>query len=359
MSLCVRACPRYGAAVQRTVGVFVLGQLLLAALPYAAAQARTQTVVFIAPPELAADTIDALDEAVSAHVSLLGARLVFLGTGERGAGLEERMAQAGEQARAHDAVGSFWIDVRPSGRWFLYIMDRSGAHVVVRPLSDSSASVEARIEAAAVIVVSATDALLKQESLEARLSVPEAHEAVPAESELRLELTYTGTMFSPSVPWIHGVSIGASWLWPSGPYLGLSYTWSPPIHVEDTSETKFQITRYPLALHGGARRHVGAGFEVGGEVALGIEVRSRHTYFSILELDETPDTTRVVYFAGLRGVVSWRATSWLAILARVSPELVFNSFDYVKQDESGKPERVYLSPYELRFTAQFGLAIIR
>jgi hypothetical protein len=44
----------------------------------------------------------------------------------------------------------------------------------------------------------------------------------------------------------------------------------------------------------------------------------------------------------------------------VSPELTLNSFDYLKQpSDPGKSPLRYLSPYELRFTAQLGLAIIR
>ncbi|HKU40606.1 MAG TPA: hypothetical protein VJR89_20740 [Polyangiales bacterium] len=341
--------------MQRAVGVFVLSQLALAALPYAAAAA--QTVVFIAPPQLSSEIIESLDEAVSAHVSLLGAKLVFLTADEQNSGLEERMSQAGAQARAHDAVGVFWIEVRPSGRWFLYIMDRAGAHVVVRPLSGEEASVDARIEAAAVIAGSAADALLKQQSLEARLGVPER--SPPPESELRLELAYSGTLFSPNVGWLNGVSVGAGWYWASGPYLGLGYTWGPPIRIEDP-ETIFEVSRHPLSLHGGARLQAGGGFEVGGEVALGIEFRARETLWSIEQLTELSSTTRVVYFAGLRGVVTWRATGWLAILLRVSPELVFNSFDYEKLAESeNSVARVYLSPYALRFSAQLGLAVIR
>lgn len=346
-------------AVQRAAGVFVLGQILLAALPLPLAHAQRQAVVFIAPPQVPEETIQALDEAVAAHVSLLGVDLVFLTAERLDAGLEERMTLAEAQAQNHDAIGVFWIDVRPSGRWFLYIMDRSGAHVVVRPLSTSDASVDAAIETAAVIAGSATDALLKQQSVEARLTQPEKRKPERRDSELRLELAYSGTIFSPSVPWVHGLAMGGSWLWASGPYVGLSYTWSPPVVVE-RPEARFQVTRYPILLHGGARVRVLDALEVGGELALGIELRARETTFADAPLGEVSSQTRPVYVASLRGVIEFRITEWLAILARVCPELVINSFDYLKKTEPGDPEvTVYLSPYELRFTAQLGLAIVR
>ena len=347
-------------AVQRAAGVFLLSQILLAALPRPLAHAQRQSVVFIAPHQLPQDTIDALDEAVSAHVSLLGVHLVFLTAEDAEAGLEERMTQAEAQANAHEAVGVFWIDVRPSGRWFLYIMDRNGAHVVVRPLSTGEASVDAAIETAAVIAGSATDALIKQQSVEARLAAPEPREPVERDSELRLELAYSGTVFSPSWPWVHGLAMGAAWLWPSGPYLGVSYIWSPPIVVKD-QDAIFQVTRYPISLLGGARLPIVKGLEIGGELALGIEVRARDTTYSDPMLNAVESQTRVVYLASLRGVIEYRLLDWLAILARVSPEFVFNSFDYKKRgiDPGNLELTTYLSPYELRFTAQLGLAIIR
>ncbi len=318
-------------------------------------------IVFIAPPGLASELTNALDEAVSAQVSLVGARLVFLTAADDDAGLEERMSQAERLAEEHDAAGVFWIDARPSRRWFLYIMDRSGAHVVVRPLSVEGASMDAAIEAAAVIAGSATDALIKQQSVETRLQqpLPPPPPAAPPSEALRLDVGYSATIFAPSTGWIHGLVVGASWLWPSGPYVGLNYTWSPPVQYSD-EETSFELARYPLWLYGGVRIEALRGLEVGGELALGLEVRTRTTTWRIPGLASTDSTTRGTYLTSVRLAVSYRITEWLSILGRASPELVLNNFDYKKQPrEAGNPELTYLSPYQLRFTAQIGLAIIR
>jgi len=351
--------------VRRALGFFVIAQVLLAGVLGRCAQAQTQaknqSIVFIAPPGLEPDTLGSLEEAIAAQVSLVGAELVFLTANEAEAGLEERMSQAEELANKHDAAGVFWIDARPSGRWFLYIMDRTGAHIVVRPLSVENTSMDVAIEAAAVIAGSASDALLKQQSIEVRLG-PSRPAAAPS-SELRLEVGYAGTVFAPREPWLHGLWIGASWLWPSGPYVGISYIWSPPLRIVD--EVNFELTRYPVAVHGGARLKFGRAVQVGGELALGIEVRARTTTETIAELQSKDSSSRSVVFAGLRFVGEWRVTEWLGILARVSPEFLLNTFDYVKELQDpemlgpGKPGLVYLSPYELRFTAQVGIAIVR
>jgi hypothetical protein len=321
-----------------------------------AAQSRDEAIVFISPPGLSHDLTTALDEAVSAQVSLVGARLVFLIADDDDAGLEERMTQADALAKEHHAVGVFWIDARPSRRWFLYIMDRSGAHVVVRPLSVEGASMDAAIEAAALIAGSASDALLKQQSIEVRLAQPPA--APPEEPALQLEVGYSATDFAPSVPIIHGIWVGAFWLLPTGPYFGLSYVWNPPIRV--VKDISMQLTRYPIWLHGGMRWKVWKGLELGGEAAVSLEMRTRTTTSAILELRESDAKTRATYLASLRFVAEYRIFDWLAVVGRLSPEFTLNAFDYKKhQINPGIPELIYLSPYRLRLTAQIGVAIIR
>jgi hypothetical protein len=337
----------------------VVAQVLLSGMVLEAAHAqdRDEAIVFISPPGLSHDLTSALDEAVSAQVSLVGARLVFLIAADDDAGLEERMTQAEALAKEHHAVGVFWIDARPSRRWFLYIMDRGGSHVVVRPLSVEGASMDAAIEAAALIAGSASDALLKQQSIEVRLAQPPAAPP-PEEAALQLEVGYSATDFAPSIPVIHGIWVGASWLLPTGPYFGLSYVWNPPIRVE--RDLSVQLTRYPIWLHGGMRWKLFEGLELGGEVGFSLEMRTRTTTSQIIPLRTLPPKTRATYLASLRFVAEYRIFDWLAVLVRLSPELSLNAFDYKKDTvDSEITELIYLSPYRLRFTAQIGVAVIR
>jgi hypothetical protein len=349
---------RYGLRVPRGLGFSFVAQLMLAGMLSRAALAQDQSIVFIAPPGLSSELTDALDEAVSAQVSLVGARLVFLTAADDDAGLEERMSQAEVLAREHNAAGVFWIDARPSRRWFLYIMDRTGAHVVVRPLSVEGASMDAAIEAAAVIAGSASDALLKQQSIEARLAPPPRAAAPPPEEALRLEFGYSGTAFAPDVPWVSGLWIGGSWIWPSGPYIGMSYVWSPPIRIVD--EVTFELTRYPIWLQGGVRIQPLKALALGGELGLGLEIRTRTTTSGSAGLVSRDRKTRPTYLTSVRFVAEYRILDWLSILARVSPELVLNNFDYQnKPTGAGNTPATYLAPYQLRLTAQLGLSIIR
>ena len=345
--------------------LLVLSSSLSAGLARSA-RAQDEAVVFIAPPGLPTELTDALDEAISAQVSLVGARVVFLKAEDDDAGLEERMTQAEALAREHHAVGAFWLDARPSKRWFLYIMDRNGAHVVVRPLSAESTSLDAAIEAAAVIAGSATDALLKQQPLEGELYAPPPPKAAkpppPPDEALGLEVGYSGTLFAPGRI-LHGLWLGVSWRWPSGPYVGLSYVWTPPVQVENG--IAFELTRYPIWLQGGARTTLVKGLELAGELAFGVEIRTRVTTHETTKLDATESSTRAIYLASVRVVGEFHLTEWLALVLRVSPELAFNPVDYFQQPkppEPGNPEPpppLYLSPYQLQFTAQLGVAIIR
>lgn len=344
--------------VWRALALVVISQVLLAGVLGRCARAQRHRVVFIAPAGLAPDTASTLADAIATQVSLAGAELVYLQADRPEAALEERMRDAESLAETHRAAGVFWMDTRPSGRWFLYITDHTGEHVVVRPLAVEDASVDAAIEAAAVIAGSATDALLKQRPLEGEL-VPAARVPPPPvpEPELRLELAYTRALFSPQ-RWVDGIAVGGSWLWPSGPYLGLMYLWSPPIQVYD--EVDFEVTRHPIWLHGGARVSVVPRVQVGVELAFGVEVRQRVTTRANFDLDTGPRTdTRPVWMTAVRLAVEWRITEWLAILGRASPELALDTFDYAKDTGNAENPEVYLSAYQLRFTGMLGIAIIR
>jgi hypothetical protein len=125
-------------------------------------------------------------------------------------------------------------------------------------------------------------------------------------------------------------------------------------------EVTFELARYPIWLTGGVRITLLDRLAIGGELGLGAEIRTRTTTARTFELSSTDRTTRGTYLTSIRVAVSWRITEWLSIVGRASPELVLNNFEYRKRAaETGNPELTYLSPYQLRFTAQVGLAIVR
>jgi hypothetical protein len=62
----------------------------------------------------------------------------------------------------------------------------------------------------------------------------------------------------------------------------------------------------------------------------------------------------------VRFVAEYRILDWLSVVGRASPELVLNNFDYQKEPTvADNIPPTYLAPYQLRFTAQLGLAITR
>jgi hypothetical protein len=335
---------------------FVSAALLARA---AAAQAEP-TIVFIAPQRVSIDTQDALEDALGAQVSLVGARLNFRTADDATAGLEPILTRAKTLAREHAALGVMWLDAQPSGRWFLYIMDAGSDEIVVRPLSAESTSLEATIEAVAVIARSATEALMRRADLDAGPPVPVAQAPLPPADGLRLEVGYAGFTLSPRIPWLSGLAVGAAWMWRSGPYAGLSYVWYPPAVVE-TAAVDFSVTPYPISARGGYRFDVLDNLTVSAELAVGIELRTRETLRSIPELTDTGDSTKPVYFLGIAAAADVRLTEWLSLTARISPELVFRTRDYVTVSRIPMSTPIYLlmGPYPQRFTASLGLAIIR
>jgi hypothetical protein len=320
-------------------------------------------IVFIAPEQVASDTQDALEDALGAQISLVGARLFFRSGPDTAAGLERMLARAKALAREHAAVGVLWLDAQPSGRWFLYIMDNSSEQIVVRPLSAESDSLGATIEAVAVIARSAAEALIARAELDSLPATPVA--ALPSASEpddaLRLEAGYAGFTLSPSMPWVSGIALGIAWLWPSGPYAGINYVWYPA-QVLRPAAVSFSVTPYPISLRGGYRVQVLPWLGVSAELSGGVELRARETLRTIEELTDRGDLTKPVYFLGVAAVADIHLTDWLSLTARLSPEAVFQTRDYVTDSripESPRPPYLLMGPYRQRFAAQLGLALIR
>lgn len=316
------------------------------------------SIVFIAPQRVSIDTQDALEDALGAQVALLGARLYFRTADDTPAGLEPVLTRAKALAHEHAALGVMWLDAQPSGRWFLYILDSESEQIVVRPLSAES-SLDATIEAVALIARSATEALMRRAELE-DVPPPAAAPEPPPGDGLRLEVGYAGFTLSPKFPWLSGLAVGAAWIWRSGPYAGLGYVWYPAALV-DVQAVAFTVTPYPITARGGYRFKVLENLAVSAELSAGIELRTRETLRSIPELTDTGDSTKPVYFFGLSAGADVRLTDWLSLTARIGPEFVFGTRDYVTVSRIPMSTPVYLlmGPYPQRFTAAFGLAIIR
>jgi hypothetical protein len=369
----VAAPSRYRPRVRRARVLALFALLSGSAWAKAEAQTPRPAVVFFVPPELEPDTRGALEDALATQLLALPVGLVIEVQDDSASALEQRLDAMKQAATKHKAVAVFWLEVHGSERWFLYAVDAQVQRVVMRPLQTKAGS-EATLDTVAVIVRATTDALLHGETLpeSAAAPAPATKPKTPwpvvteqqKSSALRLAAGYFGTMFARQLPWQNGLEVKAEWIWPTGAYLGLGYTFFaaaeftepvPPNFLQLTT-ISFAIERLPLALHAGLRFEVGS-FTFAAELGAGIEARKRRTLAP--SVPPTKDESRIVYSVCPRLESEYSITSWLRLYAGVGIDFELASYPYVFEVEAGKTPMTILKPFPVRPTFQAGIAIIR
>jgi hypothetical protein len=333
------------------------------------ALAAPNSVVFFAPSNLSADTRSALEDALTTQLLVLPAALHFEVRDRAPDGLEQRMELARKAAREHDAVAVFWLEARGDAPWLLYALDARAERVVMRPLTSRGSSAEAAVEAIALIVRASADALLHGQPLPAaaaEASAPEVQrvenpwpveQAYQPSSALRLGIAYMGTTFARVLPWQSGLAVRADWLWPSGPYVGIGYTFWPAATIA-TAPVDFLVERYPFSLHAGLRFASGA-FTFGGELGAEIESRTRRTLRVSPQFDADAPSRKTIASVNPKLEVEYTLTSWLRIFAGLGIDVVLDNFEYSTENHETKEIQTVVKPYGLRLTLHAGAAVLR
>jgi hypothetical protein len=321
-------------------------------------------VVFFAPIQLPPEVRSALEDALSTQLSLLNATVYYAGPATRKGDPTERVRSARRAAARYGAIATFWLDAPPNQAWKLYAADADITRVVVRRLESGQASIEANIEAVALIVRATTDALLHGEPMPAEEISEESKALAPWPVEqldsgshaARLSAAYTGTTFAKEQRWQHGVSLRAAWIWPSGPYVGLGFTLFERMQF-DIAPVRFEVDRYPISLHAGLRFKVWP-MTFTGELGFELEIRNRRTISVDRSLDPSnPDRTTVLNICPkLESELA--VFSWLALFGGVGLDFVVGNFPYkILHQETGKTS-TSLEPYLIRFSVHVGLAFL-
>lgn len=326
------------------------------------------TVVFFASAQLSAEERSALEDAIGAQLTLLPATFRFEVPRRVPADVDDRLQVARQTAAAYSALGVFWLEVtRNGGPWYLYAVDARGERMITRPLTSHAESPEADIEAVALIVRATTDALLHGEPLPAETPRRETSLPVRApwpvelarlgESALRVTAAYSGSTFANKLPWEHGFALRASWLWPTGPYVGVGYTFIPTLRFP-FSPVRFNIDRYPFAIFAGLR-FAFERFTFSGELGGEIEIRSRRTVAAAEGY--TPDTEqkKTIYNVCPKLEAEFAVVPWLVVFLNVGIDVVLGNFAYTTSNLETGEKTAILDPHWIRLTSQVGLGIIR
>jgi hypothetical protein len=334
----------------------------------ARADSMRPTVVFFAPAQLSQEERGALEDAIGAQLSLLPATFRFEVPRRVPADVDDRLQVARQTANAYGALAVFWLEVtRNGGPWYLYAVDARGERMITRPLTSHTASPEADVEATALIVRATTEALLHGAPLPAE--TPRRETSLPprapwpvelqrlGESALRVTAAYSGSTFARQLPWEHGFALRAAWLWPTGPYVGVGYTFIPSLHFP-LEPVQFNIDRYPFAIFAGLR-FAFERFTFSGEIGGELEIRSRRTLAASDGFTPGPEQRKTIYNVCPKLEAEFAVVPWLVVFLNVGIDAVLGNFAYTTSNLETGEKAMILDPHWIRLTSQVGLGIIR
>jgi hypothetical protein len=326
------------------------------------------TIAFFVPAQLPLDTRNALEDALVTQLEQLPALLHYEIQHVSAVPGSSPIDAAKRVAREQHAIAAFWLDVRTPSAWFLYALDARAERIVVRPLTSHATSQEAVVETVALIVRATADALLHGQPLLAAAAGSSTALEIPGSdwpvalaptpnSTLRVSVAYVGETFAHALPWQSGLAVRGDWLWPSGPYLGLGYTFVP-LATFDLAPVRFTLDRYPFSAHAGLRFAQGQ-FTFSGELGAEIESRTRRTLSAAADFDPDPARRKTIYNVCPKLESEFTVAPWFRIFAGVGLDIVLGNFAYTTKNKETQETRIILDPYGLRLSLHAGIAIIR
>src|SRR5262249_28542539 len=155
-----------------------------------------------------------------------------------------------------------------------------------------------------------------------------------------------GTTFAKQLPWQHGFALRAAWLWPTGPYLGLGFTFIPSLRF-NIHPVRFNVERYPFALFAGLRFAFDR-FTFSGEIGGEIEFRNRRTLSAADTYKPDPDQHKTIYNVCPKLEAEFAAATWLVVFAGLGLDVVLGNFAYTTKIVETKEATIILDPHWIR-----------
>jgi hypothetical protein len=275
--------------------------------------------------------------------------------------------RAKEIASKERALGAIWLDLSPNGL-SVFLFDSTG-HLYARDL-EPEGSLASQSEAIAIVLRSAIAALLDGSLVsmtEVQLPLPVAspgaevpgapltQAAAGERANLRVGLSYVGTLLSRRTPWQHGAALmlianAADSPW----FFGLDYTQFTPLDLESNG-VRMRLQRHPFEAFGGLQLRVAAvWFNV--QAALSADYVARTTEQVSEGLLPMPDSGRWLWAISSRLGVTLPVSRRLSGVLNVGADFLLNPFHQViAQTNSGN--RVVASPLLARPRLELGATV--
>jgi hypothetical protein len=311
-------------------------------------------------------------------------------TSERKRDLADRLAESGELATSHQAVGTFAIEPSRDGSTLVFFTEAGGEATLVRRFPPSRQSTSVAAEQAAIVVRSLVTALVEGGRLgvvpdtareepgkperQAPHTAPEAplpleparvtsrevgstkSEALPStvapatHGSFFVAVGLVVTVPGGGLPLQPGASVGLRWFAASTLYAGARYTFNPTAEL-DAGSARISVARRPAELLLGYERRASPGLN--GELSLLLEQVQRRTLESDEGFEPTPATTHWNLAVGPRIGVTLAPSPVLRLTLRAGADFL------LKRAEYSTDEAVLLDPSAVRprleLEAGFGL----
>jgi hypothetical protein len=213
-----------------------------------------------------------LRDALTAQLSGVAVELVVEHFASEPDSLRQNVDESHSLAAAHQAIGVFWLDVRATDEWLVFLAVPAGRRVLMRRVPIGPDGSVAAMEAVAVITRESTTALLAGQTIgmtevvvpgEPEKPVPvapaPAHNPVPVPVKPRVWGPLHGFSFSTSYyadlyAEGSGISSGAAfspaWRFASGIRIGASFVTFQPEEAS-VDGLAFLVRRYPIGIEAG------------------------------------------------------------------------------------------------------------
>lgn len=335
----------------------------------------SRAVVFVTPD--ASDLDASLRDAVSAQFSGLPVDLAFEHFTTPASTLREQVEGARALSHEKHAAGVFWLDVTTNTEWLVYLAEPVGNRVLMRRVPVEPDGVAAGAESVSVILRQSTEALLSGQTISMQqVAVPEENREEtktppppPARSprraprrkagpETRRSGASIGTMFyadslAEKVGWQGGLRVSGSWLWNSGLYAGVGYTFFRDADIS-TPDLAFRLRRTPVDAGAGFVLPLGR-FQPGIELRTMVDWISRRTISLISSLDRTTESTRPLVSLSPRVRLDFTVFHDLALHGAFGVDVGLNPFSYVIRGD--RRELTVVELHRVRPAAELGITV--
>ncbi len=351
------------SSMTKSIVLHMLTLLLVTTFAGSGAAAEGSVVMLVSPGQI--DEAGPVISSVQYHLREIDVDLHLSKQDFPSVGLPGQLAIAAAQARKHNAIAVFWLDLARADQFYLYLSGYESDRVLVRQLGGMTG--EGLAEALALIVRTTVDEMLSggRIGVESVKIVDGSNEAMKVEEitppvptpqprqVFLLEMAYVYTAVSEKTPVEHGLFLGLGLSPTNQLWVRVSYTVFQPIVVKgDLSDLR--IMRHPLGL-GLALDVPFRRITISPELGLIVDLVTMENFNLASGMNASSDRTDIDVAATAALRADFSITDTVKVFVRVAAWVSFVQKEYVADGHSSR--ELLHQPFRVCPVAMAGLSI--